>query len=332
MYDLKLDRVREEILKLEAKRIMLQLPDGMRPIAFQIAKTIQESTGVIVVLSGDSCYGACDIALSQAIEVEVDLLVHYGHNSMVHNTKVPIKYVHAKIDTDVETLMDATVPYLREWENIGIVTTIQHIHQLKEFVKALEIRGLKPHSGKGGGKTPFDGQILGCSYETAMDVRDDVNGFLYVGGGHFHPKGLMISTGKPVVIANPYNYFVMRLSEEEIMVLAKKRMAEISLARCASFIGIIVSSKPGQTNLTVAENFAKQFQYKGYQAILIYLDDVRPENLNNFTEIEVFVNTACPRIAIDGIAGIDRPILSIKEARVVLDEVKWEDIWGNGYL
>jgi 2-(3-amino-3-carboxypropyl)histidine synthase len=59
---------------------------------------------------------------------------------------------------------------------------------------------------------------------------------------------------------------------------------------------------------------------------------LRSENLNNFTEIEVFVNTACPRVAIDGPMGISRPIISIKEAQVVLNEVKWENIWGNYYF
>jgi 2-(3-amino-3-carboxypropyl)histidine synthase len=235
----------------------------MRPYAYQIAKSIQDRTGVMVVLSGDSCYGACDIALRQAIEVKVDLLVHYGHTSMVHNTKVPIKYIHAEIDTDIETLIEATIPYLMGWKNIGIVTTIQHIHLLKDFSKELGVHGLKPHIGKGEGKTPFDGQILGCFYQTAMEVRDDVDGFLYIGGGRFHPNGLMISTGKPIVIANPYNNSVMKLPEEEIMILAKKRIAMISLAKRASLIGIIVSSKPGQTKLSIAENLVKKSKYKG---------------------------------------------------------------------
>ena len=90
-------------------------------------------------------------------------------------------------------------------------------------------------------------------------------------------------------------------------------------------IGIIVSSKYGQQNLKMAEDLNVSFQEKDYKSTIIYLDEVRSEHLNNFTEIEAFVNTACPRIALDGINGILRPMISVKEAYIVLEKIKWED-------
>jgi 2-(3-amino-3-carboxypropyl)histidine synthase len=68
------------------------------------------------------------------------------------------------------------------------------------------------------------------------------------------------------------------------------------------------------------------------RAFLIYLDEVRAEQLNNFTEPEAFIETACPRIAIDGVAGVERPILTSAETRVLLGEKTWEETWGRGYL
>ena len=62
------------------------------------------------------------------------------------------------------------------------------------------------------------------------------------------------------------------------------------------------------------------------------MDEVRPEHVNNYTEPEVLVNTACPRISIDGIDGIDRPLITMNELDVVLGDSKWEDLWGNSYL
>ncbi len=68
------------------------------------------------------------------------------------------------------------------------------------------------------------------------------------------------------------------------------------------------------------------------RAFLIYLDEVRADQLNNFTEPEAFIETACPRIAIDGVAGVERPILTATEARVLLGERSWEETWGHDYL
>jgi 2-(3-amino-3-carboxypropyl)histidine synthase len=331
MYNLELERVCSEIHKLNAKRVMLQLPDGMRPFALKIVNSIQEKTPSKVILSGDSCYGACDLALKQARNVKADLLIHYGHSSMIKSTSIPILYIHGSVDIDVGILIAEARPLLLNWENVGVVTTIQHIHQITDIIEELKSMNIKPHLGKISESTPL-GQVLGCNYEAAYHIQENVHGFLYIGGGQFHPKGLFLTTGKPVVIADPYSYKVTLVSEQDLMNYAKKRVAMISLTKKKKVIGIIVSSKSGQQNLKAAEDLHISFQERGYQSTIIYLDEVRSEHLNNFTEIEAFVNTACPRIALDGINGILKPIISVKEAYVVLEKRKWEDIWGNKYL
>ena len=66
--------------------------------------------------------------------------------------------------------------------------------------------------------------------------------------------------------------------------------------------------------------------------VIIYMDEIRPDHINNYTEPEVLVNTACPRIVIDGISGIDRPMLTVNELEVVLGSRRWEDMWGDSYM
>lgn len=82
MYELELERVVGEIKRRGARRVLLQLPDGMRPFAFQMAEYIREATPTEVIISGDSCYGACDIASRQAIELNVDLYTGRNHHSL----------------------------------------------------------------------------------------------------------------------------------------------------------------------------------------------------------------------------------------------------------
>jgi 2-(3-amino-3-carboxypropyl)histidine synthase len=332
LYNLELPRVVEEIKRRGSKRILLQLPDGMRPFALQLVEAIREATGAKLFLSGDSCFGACDIATRQASELGADLLIHYGHSAMVEEGDVPVLYVHAEVDVDVKRLVEETLPHLCGWRRVGIVTTVQHVHQLQEIALELKKQGVEVRVGEGDDKTPNAGQILGCHYNVALRVIDDVDAFLYIGGGRFHPLGLALSTGKPVVVANPYDGSVNVLGSEALMELAKRRMASIVAARDAKALGILVSSKPGQMALEEAEDLEGRFRDRGVEATVIYLDEVRAEHLNNYTEFQAFIVTACPRIALDGVTGVDRPMLTVNEARVVLGDLEWGDVWGRGLL
>lgn len=332
MYNLELPKIAEEIKRRGSTRVLLQLPDGMRPHALQLVRVIREATGAQVFLSGDSCYGACDIATRQARELEADLLVHIGHSAMVEEGEVPVLYVHAEVDVDVRRLVEETLPHLSEYRRVGVVTTVQHVHQVHEVALELERRGVEARVGEGDDKAPNAGQVLGCHYGAALRVAEDVDAFLYVGGGRFHPLGLALATGKPVVVADPYSGSVTAVEPEALMGLAKRRMAGIVAARDAKALGILVSSKPGQGALEVAEGLERRFRDRGVEAAIFYLDEVRAEHLNNYSEPQAFIVTACPRIAIDGVTGVDRPMLTVQEARVALGDLTWDEVWGRGYL
>ena len=332
MYDLELDRVIKKIKDMEAKRVLLQLPDGMRPFAVQMVNAINMGTDAKVFLSGNSCYGACDISIDQARSLAVDLIVHYGHTQYVGDFEIPVLYLRASIDVDIDQLTVAVAPLLSEYSKIGLATTVQHVHQIEEIKEKLMLKGVEGLIGGGVGTTPLDGQILGCSYGTVIAVKEEVDAYLYIGGGKFHPTGIVMSTGKPVILANPYNGTVSKITEDDLMDVAKRRMAAVTHAKSAKVFGFLVSSKPGQRKLELAEEYASRLNEAGKIAVVIYMDEVRPEHINNYTEPEVLVNTACPRIAIDGIDGIDRPMITMNELDVVLGDRKWEDLWGNAYL
>ncbi len=332
MYDLEPERVAKEIKKREAKRVLIQLPDGLRPAAFALAETLTTLTDAEILLSGDSCYGACDVALSQAEAVDADIIVHYGHSRMLEETGTPVLYVEARMDFEVEPLIEKALPLIKGWEKIGLTATVQHVHKLGEVAEGLKRAGLEPIIGPGGGMTPHDGQILGCDYHTALNTVEDAGGYLFIGAGRFHPLGLALTTGKPIVVANPYNLSVDKISEEEVKRLAMRRMAAITAARDASRYGVIVGLKPGQLQLEAATSLRDRFIGSGKKAAIICLDEVGSTQLGNFTEAEAFISTACPRIAVDGVADVNRPILTTAEALVMLGEKRWEEIWGRGYF
>jgi len=78
-YDLELGKVVDEIKKQNAGKVCIQLPDGLKPMAGNIKKEIENKTGSIVVIWLGSCFGACDVPL-QVENLGVDLLVQFGHS------------------------------------------------------------------------------------------------------------------------------------------------------------------------------------------------------------------------------------------------------------
>jgi 2-(3-amino-3-carboxypropyl)histidine synthase len=331
LYDLELERVSSEIDRLKAQRVLLQLPDGLRPKAFKLAESLNERTGTEVLILGDSCYGACDIALRQGEALGADLLIHYGHSKMLSDSNLPILYVEARFDIDIDTVVDVAIPHIEGWRKIGLTSTVQHVHQLGELVESLARREIQAVIGESSGRVSHNGQVLGCDYETALSVLDEVDGFLFVGGGRFHPLGLALVTGKTVVAVDPYLSSASLISDDEVKRMAMRRMAAITLAKNANYFGIIVSYKLGQIDVVAAETIRNELARRGKKAVIICFDEVGGEALVNFSEADVFINTACPRLAIDGVGYVRRPILNVDEAYVMLGKLRWGEVWRGSH-
>ncbi|MEM4727256.1 MAG: diphthamide biosynthesis enzyme Dph2 [Candidatus Bathyarchaeia archaeon] len=325
-YDLEEERVLEEIRRLNARRVLIQLPEGLRPHAFKLTERL-EGTGAEIFLVGDSCYGACDLAIHQAESLGVSLLIHYGHSRMLPDTEIPVLYIEAVSKVDLKPAIERSLPLIEGWERIGLTTTVQHIHKLGEVAELLRGRGMEPHIGKGGFGLLRPGMVTGCNYSSATSIAEIVDGYLFIGGGRFHPVGLALATGKRVVAADPYLASASIIEESEIRRIIMRRLAAIEAAKYARRYCIVVSLKPGQLHLKEALNIKSALEMRGKKAVILCLDEVRAEALNNFTEAEAFIDTACPRIALDGLEDLRKPFLTLREAEALIGLRSVEEVW-----
>jgi 2-(3-amino-3-carboxypropyl)histidine synthase len=78
-YDLELERAVEEIKKANAKNVVLQLPDGLKSKATEVASYLKKNTDANILIWLNSCYGACDIPL-ELNSLNIDLLIQFGHS------------------------------------------------------------------------------------------------------------------------------------------------------------------------------------------------------------------------------------------------------------
>ena len=78
-YNLQLDDAIKQIQDSQAKRVLIQLPDGLKPFADQIQTILKKACPETqLVFWADSCYGACDAPI-HVRHLGFDLLIAFGH-------------------------------------------------------------------------------------------------------------------------------------------------------------------------------------------------------------------------------------------------------------
>jgi 2-(3-amino-3-carboxypropyl)histidine synthase len=326
-FDLEEERMKQEITKLGAKRVLIQLPEGLKPEGPRLAKIV-EKTGALPIISADPCYGACDLATVEAESLGADLVIHYGHAKLLKYAPVPTFYVETRATIKIGDTVEKALPMLEEWHRIGLATTVQHVQTL-DNVKEILLRAEKTVIIGDAGRVNYPGQVIGCDYSNAKSIAKDVEAFLFVGGGRFHALGVALSTSKPTIVADPYEKRAYSLDEEASKIL-KKRWASIEEAKKAKTFAVMVGLKPGQKRLEEALNIKERLGKRGKAVHLFAARNIIPETLMNFPNVDAYVNTACPRISLDDASKFRKPVLTMNETLVIVGELSWEELCKKG--
>jgi 2-(3-amino-3-carboxypropyl)histidine synthase len=322
-FDFEEERVKQEILKLKAKRVLIQLPEGLKPEATRLAKIIEKS-GALPIISADPCYGACDLATVEAESLGVDLIIHYGHSKLLKYERVPTIYVEARATMNVNAAVEKALLMLENWQKIGLTTTVQHVQTLDD-VREILLRAGKTVVIGDAGRLNYPGQVIGCDYSNAKSIANNVEAFLFIGGGQFHALGVALSTSKPTIVADPYEKRAYSVDKEAEKII-KQRWASIEEAKTAKTFAVLVGLKPGQKKLEEALDVKKKLEESGKTACLFVAKEVTPEVLMEFPTVEAYVNTACPRVSLDDASKFQKPVLTVNEALVVVGELSWEEL------
>ncbi len=329
MFDFEEERLKQEIVKLGAKWVLIQLPEGLKGEAPRLAKVV-EKAGALPIVSADPCYGACDLATSEAESLGADLIVHYGHAKLLKYEKVPTIYIEARATISVTEAVEKALPLMANWRKIGLATTVQHVQTIDEAKEVL-IRAGKTVMVGDAGRLNYSGQVVGCDYGNAKSIAEDVEGFLFIGGGRFHALGLALSTSKPTVVADPYEKRAYSI-EEEAQKIQKQRWASIQEVQKAKTFAVLVGLKPGQKRLEEALIIREKLEKAGRDAYIFAIREITPETVMNFQTVDAYVNTACPRASIDAPSKFQKPMLTLNEALVVLGEISWKELCKKGFF
>lgn len=210
-------------------------------------------------------------------------------------------FIPVKANAEIRSLAEAALPHLPK--KLGLLATAQHLHQLDAAKEIIERAGKTALIG---------GQITGCNLTAAIGLADSVDAFVLLCSGSFHALGVLAAAKKPVVVLDLAEHKIERLGGAELAALSGRRRAALASFYHATDIGVLICTKPGQ-GFELARAFELERRYPDKRFYYLLCDDVRPEQLENFSFVQCWLNTACPRIAHDDGVRLARPVVNMED-------------------
>ena len=344
-YNFEVHKTIHRLTSHRARRIALQLPEGLLAYSCLLSDLLERWAGVECVVLGDVTYGACCVDDYSAAALGCDFLVHYGHSCLVPvdvtegETGVRVMYVFVDIAIDCQHLARTLQHNFPAAHSITLFSTIQFASSLQHAAPLLaahfpivSIPQCRPLS---------KGEVLGCT-SPPLDVRTQCNEqtpIVFVADGRFHLESLMIHNPH---IDHFYQYdpYTRRLTRETYghADMLRLRAEAIEQAKSAEHFGLILGTlgRQGAPHLLhrlaslVSSSTATSTARPRLHTVFL-ISELSPSRVSLLPQsIDCFVQVACPRLSVDWGHEYGRPLLNTYEAEVVLGTAEWLQSEGEG--
>ncbi|XP_030633599.1 2-(3-amino-3-carboxypropyl)histidine synthase subunit 1 [Chanos chanos] len=323
-YNFEIHKTIWRIRQAKAKRVALQLPEGLQMFACVIADIIERFTEADTLVMGDVTYGACCVDDFTARALGADFMVHYGHSCLIpidSTAGIKMLYVFVDIQIDIPHFLDTLRFNFPPGRSLALVSTIQFVAALQAASSALkpDYEVLVPQC-----RPLSPGEILGC---TSPRLEKHVDAIIYLGDGRFHLESIMIANPDiPAYRYDPYSKVFSREYYDHEAMRANRRQA-IEKARSAQHWGLILGTLGRQGSPKILEHLESRLESLGRSFSRVLLSEIFPSKLALMTDVDVWVQIACPRLSIDWGTAFSKPLLTPYEAAVALQQVDWQDVY-----
>ena len=308
-----------------AKRIVFNAPEGLLLQTRSLALELESQYNLNAIIISDPTYGSCDTVDIDAQRVGAEVAFHVGHNVSVKKFGKITYSIDAFDDISFDKAVLDAEEKLRAkgFSSVGIVAFAQHYQEIHRVSEQLQKDGFKTLIGKGMGQLN-DGQIFGCEFYPAFNIRDKVDSMILLGQSMFHAIGLCLSTARPTFMLDPYlneAVDVQKTADERL----KKAVLSVYKARDAKKMGVIIGLKEGQIMADQSIKIKSKLEGFGKQVQLIALREITADRINSLTDIEAFVQTGCPRLSVDGYT-FSKPVLSVPQTDALINLLSGNEI------
>lgn len=292
-----------ELKKVKAKRIFIQFPEGLKISIQQIDEKLQKE-GFETLLCLEATYGACDVRDDEAKRFKCDTILHIAHQDYGVKSSLPVVYWDYFLEADAVPILKKEFAKLKEYKNIGLVTSIQFVKTLPAVSEFLEKNGKKVFLHK---NLLYAGQMLGCRIGSGLAVEKNVDAFLCISAGKFYGIGLALFTKKPVLNLDLETQTIYSL-DAKVKQIKKIAVWNKEALKEAKNIGLLVSWKKGQmfgNPFRIKNNLEKE----GKKVFILAFDEIATGKTEGL-KLDFLVNFACPRIEYPEFSDLKIPMLN----------------------
>jgi 2-(3-amino-3-carboxypropyl)histidine synthase len=239
----------------------------------------------------------------------------------VTTTEIRTLYVFVSIEYQYKHLVDTILLNFPNRDGVlYLLGTIQFSGSLAAVKACLEQEYAYRHVLIPQIKPLSPGEVLGC---TAPKLTETEGNVVYVGDGRFHLESIMIQNRALAQHFYRYDPYTAKLTREQydyqaMNTLRRDAIEQARLPQCRRY-GLIIGTLGRQGNLDVVSTLKARIKAAGKSLIIILLSEISPDKLRSFGgTVDVFVQTACPRLSIDWGYAYDKPLLSPYEAVIAL--------------
>ncbi len=307
MYTYDLEEIVKQLRKKKYKKILVQLPEGMRLHALQILDFFS-SKNLTPAYYLEPSFGACDLIDYKIKNLNFDCILHFGHTQMV-KSQIPIIYVPVQVSSEPQKLADLINTFLSEKKikKISLAASAQYLHLIPKIKEKLKTKVINSKP-----KITKPNQVLGCDF-TVLSPKAQIN--ILLSDSLFHAQGAFFYSKKPTYLLDIVEERIIDIQKEKEKFL-RQRIIAVSKAKEADVFGILLTTKPGQSKPKQAEQAEKFLKKKGKKTYLLIADKINTQDLLSL-KIDCLVNTACPRIAIDDFLHYNIPIINYSELKFI---------------
>lgn len=175
-------------------------------------------------------------------------------------------------------------------KTISLAATIQYIDLIPKVKQYLESKGKKVIIKQGASQ---EAHIIGCN-SNALDKKADT--ILIITDGKFHAINNAIQIQKPIYIFNTKT--LDKITQQDINKQNKLTLAKQKKFLASKKVGLLLSTKHGQ-KFKAINKIKEQIEKLNKQVYIFESNNVNPNEFENFPQIDIWVNTACPGLAKD---------------------------------
>jgi len=316
-YTIEWDTVKKAIPEEKDVRVLIQVPEGLKPYSSEIVSKISSfAPNAEVVIDLNPIYGSCMI-MPDYIR-SYDIIVHFGHDPYPlwirpkNVLYVPLRSKTLASEETIENLTDSVRS--RYGPKVAVYTTQQHYHDVARVASVLTERGLAvindiEHS-----------VITGCWFsDLDRVVRIGVDAIVVYAGGRFHALGigLRVRGDVPVLRLDPYRDAIEDFTHEVRRTLMIRYGKVQAAFDAESFM--VIDGVSGQHRPNLVKAVSEALKAHGYEVFIGRAFIVNVEALRNIDSprIDSYVIASCPRLAVEDLATFHKPVLTPGEATMV---------------